>query len=88
MRIINTKFKGLFIVQQKNNSDKRRWTLLCCYNLAENNPFIDHHHPNYTPIKKLKDNQIKKAGLKFLNPNDAEAFLNRPNIINYYCREK
>ncbi len=62
----------------KNKSDKRRWTLLCCYNLAENDPFIDHHHPNYTPIKKLKDNEIKKAGLKFLNPNDAGAFLNRP----------
>ncbi len=61
----------------KNKSDKRRWTLLCCYNLAENDPFIDHHHPNYTPIKKLKDNEIKKAGLKFLNTNDAGAFLNR-----------
>ena len=62
----------------KNNSDKRRWTLLCCYNLATNDPFIDHHHPNYTPIKKLEDNQIRKAGLKFLNPNEAGAFLNRP----------
>ena len=62
----------------KNDSGKRRWTLLCCYNLAENNPFIDHHHPKYTPIKKVEDNQIKKAGLKFLNPNDAGAFLNRP----------
>ena len=62
----------------KNNSDKRRWTLLCCYNLAKNDPFIEHHHPSYTPIKKLEDNQIRKAGLKFLNPNEAGAFLNRP----------
>ena len=53
----------------KNNSDKRRWILLCCYNLAVNNPSIYYHHPNYTPIKKLEDNQIRKAGLKFLNPN-------------------
>ena len=59
----------------KNNSDKRRWTLLCCYNLADNNPFIEHHHPNYTPIKKLEDKEIKKAGLKFLNPNEAAAFV-------------
>ena len=44
----------------------------------DNNPFIEHHHPNYTPIKKLEDKEIKKAGLKFLNPNEAAAFLNRP----------
>ena len=30
------------------------------------------------PIKKLEDKEIKKAGLKFLNPNEAAAFLNRP----------
>jgi len=29
-------------------------------------------------LKKLKDKEIKKAGLKFLNPNEAAAFLNRP----------
>ncbi len=51
---------------------------LCCYNLADNNPFIEHHHPNYTPIRKLEDKEIKQAGLKFLNSNEAEAFLNRP----------
>ena len=52
----------------KNNSDKRRWIYYVA-NLAVNNSSIDYHHPNYTPIKKLEDNQIKKAGLKFLNPN-------------------
>ena len=29
-------------------------------------------------FQKLEDKEIKKAGLKFLNPNEAEAFLNRP----------
>ena len=29
-------------------------------------------------IKKLEDKQIRKAGLKFLNPNEAGTFLNRP----------
>ena len=46
----------------KNNFNKRRWILLCCYILAVNNSSIDYHHPNYTPIKKLEDNQIRKAG--------------------------
>ena len=62
----------------RNSSDKRRWTLLCCYNSAKNNPFIDHHHPKYTPIKKVKDKEIIKAGLSFLNPNQADTFLKRP----------
>ena len=29
-------------------------------------------------LQKLEDTEIKKAGLKFLNPNEAAAFLNRP----------
>ena len=31
-----------------------------------------------TPVEKLENKEIKKAGLKFLNPNEAAAFLNRP----------
>jgi ectoine hydroxylase-related dioxygenase (phytanoyl-CoA dioxygenase family) len=36
-----------------NLSDKRRWALLCCYNRADNNPVKEHHHPQYTPLKKV-----------------------------------
>ena len=62
----------------KNNSHDRRWTLLCCYNAARNNPFIDHHHPRYTPIKKLPDKEIKRAGERFLDADSTGAFLSRP----------
>lgn len=62
----------------KNKSDQRRWTLLCCYNAARNNPFLEHHHPRYTPLKKVPDEEIKKAGKRFLNPDSTGAFLSRP----------
>jgi ectoine hydroxylase len=62
----------------KNKSDQRRWTLLCCYNAARNNPFLEHHHPRYTPLKKVPDEEIKKAGERFLNPDSTGAFLSRP----------
>jgi ectoine hydroxylase-related dioxygenase (phytanoyl-CoA dioxygenase family) len=62
----------------KNNSSSRRWTLLCCYNAARNNPFLDHHHPKYTPLKKLPNSEIVKAGDKFLEVKNADAFLKRP----------
>jgi len=58
-----------------NRSDDRRWTLICCYNAARNNPYLVHHHPQYTPIDKVPDEQIKAAGLKFANPDDDDAFL-------------
>ena len=62
----------------KNNSPNRRWTLLCCFNAARNNPFIDHHHPKYTPLKKLPDSEIVKAGDRFLDVNDVDTFFKRP----------
>ena len=34
----------------QNRSPNRRWTLLCCYNAARNNPYLEHHHPRYTEI--------------------------------------
>ena len=40
--------------------------------------FIDHHHPKYTPLKKLKNEEIIKAGNNFLDVNDVDTFLKRP----------
>ncbi len=48
-----------------NRSDKRRWTLICCYNAASNDPYLEHHHPRYTPLSKVTDSAILDAGLKF-----------------------
>ena len=49
----------------QNRSDKRRWTVLHCYNAARNNPYLEHHHPFYTPIDKVDNAAIKQAGVKF-----------------------
>ena len=59
----------------QNRSDDRRWTLICCYNAARNNPYREHHHPCYTPLVKVADAEIKAAGLKFSGKEHADAFL-------------
>ena len=38
---------------------------ICCYNAARNNPYKEHHHPRYTPLHKVDDGAIKRAGIKF-----------------------
>ena len=61
-----------------NTSDRTRWNLICCYNAARNNPYMDHPHPQYTPLEKAPDNAIKDIGLKltassesFYTPDEA-----------------
>ncbi len=61
----------------QNRSPDRRWTLICCYNAARNNPFKEHHHPRYTPLEKVPDTAIKAAGLKFSDPSHEDAFLRK-----------
>ena len=58
----------------QNRSPNRRWTVLFCYNAARNNPFIEHHHPFYTPLDKVDDTAIKQAGVKFSGAGQ-EAFM-------------
>ncbi len=62
----------------QNRSANRRWTMICCYNAARNNPYRDHHHPFYTPIEKVPDTAIKAAGARFANPELDQAFLKKP----------
>ncbi|XP_062582255.1 L-proline trans-4-hydroxylase-like [Saccostrea cucullata] len=42
-----------------NNSDRRRWAYLMCYNTRHNNPVKVHHHPCYTPLQKVPNSAIK-----------------------------
>jgi hypothetical protein len=58
-----------------NLSEKSRWSIICCYNAARNDPYKDSHHPRYTPLRKAGDDAIltvgKTAGPRqFLDPKD------------------
>ena len=68
----------------QNRSPDRRWTVLFCYNAARNNPYLEHHHPQYTPLLKVDDEAIKKAGIRFAGDTDnyfRQGFTNPPELI-------
>ena len=48
----------------QNKSDNPRWSMICCYNAARNNPYKEAHHPRYTPLSKVPDAAIREAGLR------------------------
>ena len=48
----------------KNSSEKPRWSMICCYNAARNDPYKESHHPRYTALQKVADSAIREAGLR------------------------
>jgi len=60
----------------QNKSDKPRWSMICCYNAARNDPYKESHHPRYTPLAKVADAAIRAAGLRrFADATSDEAWL-------------
>ena len=57
----------------QNRSPNRRWTVLFCFNAASNNPFLEHQHPQYTPLVKVDDDAVRQAGVK-LEPGGSDHF--------------
>jgi len=45
----------------QNRSDHSRWSLICCYNAARNNPYKEGQHASYTPLKKVGADAIKNS---------------------------
>ncbi|HTM56342.1 MAG TPA: phytanoyl-CoA dioxygenase family protein [Pirellulales bacterium] len=43
----------------QNRSERPRWSLICCYNAARNNPYKESRHPRYSPLSKVSDSAIK-----------------------------
>ncbi len=48
----------------RNESEHPRWSMICCYNAARNDPYKDAHHPRYTPLSVVEDEAIVAAGVK------------------------
>lgn len=44
----------------QNRSDLPRWSLICCYNAARNNPYKESRHPRYSPLSKVSDSAIRE----------------------------
>ena len=44
----------------QNNSDKPRWSMICCYNAKSNEPYEQSRHPFYSPIDVVEDDAILK----------------------------
>ncbi|XP_013391482.1 uncharacterized protein LOC106159669 [Lingula anatina] len=60
----------------QNNSPNRRWAFLVSFNRASNNPVYDHHHPKYTPLKKVPNSAIKSCDIK--TTTDGKDFFHGP----------
>lgn len=55
-----------------NNSENSRWTMICAYNKATNNPYKESHHPSYTKLHKVDDDMILKVAEMGPQAKDAE----------------
>ncbi len=54
----------------QNRSADPRWSLICCYNAARNDPFKDSHHPRYSPLAKVADSAIVETGARRFQTDD------------------
>src|SRR5215475_5321129 len=63
----------------QNRSENPRWSMICCYNAARNNPYKESHHPRYTPLAKVSDGEIRKAGMKRFEGSESEGVWLDPN---------
>ncbi len=60
----------------QNRSEQPRWSMICTYNAARNDPYKESHHPRYTPLVKVPDSKIREYGRRrFEAGGDAEGWL-------------
>ena len=56
----------------QNKSKNPRWSMICSYNAARNDPFKESHHPRYTPLVKVPDARIREYGMRRFGAAEAE----------------
>lgn len=59
----------------QNRSEHPRWSMICCYNARNNDPYKEAQHPRYTPLNVVPDSAIREAGLKRFSAGDDNAWL-------------
>ncbi len=63
----------------RNESENPRWSMICCYNAARNNPYKESHHPRYTPLVKVEDTAIREVGVKRFSDDSSDVAWLRPD---------
>lgn len=63
---------NLLHASDPNNSENSRWTMICAYNKASNNPYKESHHPSYTKLHKVEDDMILKVAAQNSEESDVE----------------
>lgn len=59
----------------RNRSENRRWSLICCYNAASNSPYKESHHPRYTKLHKIEDADIVSFAEKRFSDADRHTLM-------------
>ena len=65
----------------QNRSNNPRWSLICCYNAARNDPYREAHHPSYTPLEKVPDNAIKEIGMTRFEDDESDVAFLDPDTV-------
>ncbi len=65
----------------RNASDHPRWSMICCFNAARNDPYKESHHPRYTPLNVVPDAAILEVGAKrFADSGDVAWLEDRADV--------
>jgi ectoine hydroxylase len=72
----------------QNHSEQPRWSMICCYNAARNDPYKDSHHPRYTPLNVVPDRAIREVGMKRFADSGDVSWLENHNDRSARNREE
>ena len=64
----------------QNRSANPRWSMICCYNAARNNPYKESHHPRYTPLHKVPDSAVREVGARRFGDSQADVAWLDPEV--------
>lgn len=60
----------------QNRSEFSRWSMICCFNGRRNDPYKESHHPRYTPLERMDDQEIRSIGIRRFSDDSSDvAFL-------------